>query len=43
VGAAVIAGVDAPPILEFAKHVLDLVALFVEAFVVGNLNFPVGF
>ena len=29
-GAAVIAGVYAAPVLEFAEHVLDLVALTVE-------------
>ena len=40
-GAAVVAGVDAPPILQLAEHVLDLVALAVERLVMGYLNFPV--
>ncbi len=40
-GAAVVAGVDAPPVLEFAEHVLDLVALAVEHPVMGYLDFPV--
>lgn len=39
--APVIAGVDAAPVFEFCKHVLDLVALFVERFVVVDLDFPV--
>jgi hypothetical protein len=29
-GASIVAGMDAPPILEPAKHVLDLVTLLVE-------------
>ena len=36
-GAPVIAGCDAPPVLEFAEHVFDLVALLVELGVVFNL------
>ena len=42
-GAAVVAGVDAPPVLELAEHVLDLVALSVEHPVMRYLDFPVGF
>ena len=30
VGASVVAGVDAPPVLEPAEHVLDLVPLAIE-------------
>ena len=40
-GAAVVAGVDASPILQPAEHVLDLVALLVERAVMGYLDFPV--
>ena len=42
-GAAVVMGVDAPPIFEFGEHGLDLVALAVECQVVENLGFPVLF
>lgn len=41
--APVVAGVDAPPVLEFAEHVFDLVALAVKHAVMGYLDFPVGF
>jgi hypothetical protein len=41
--AAVVAGVDAPPVLQLAEHVLDLVALSVEQPVMRYLDFPVGF
>lgn len=34
--AAVVAGRDAPPILEPSEHVLDLVSGFVERLVVGD-------
>ena len=34
---------NAPPVLEFSKHVLDLVPLSVERAVMGYLDFPVGF
>ena len=34
---------DAPPNLEFAEHVLDLVALAVEQLVMGYLDFSVSF
>ena len=37
--AAVVAGVDAPPVFEFTEHVLDLVALTVE--VVGDGYFAI--
>jgi hypothetical protein len=33
--ASVIAGVETPPVLEPAEHVLDFVALVVERLVVG--------
>ena len=40
--AAVVTGMDAPPVLEPAEHVFDPVALFVEDGVVGNRGFAVG-
>ena len=40
-GAAVIAHGDAPPVFQFSKHVLDFVALFVECFIVPDLDFAV--
>ena len=40
-GATVVAGVDAALVFEFARHVLDLVALAVEHLVEGCLGFPV--
>ena len=42
VGAAVVTGGDASPVLEAGKQVLDLLALAVEVFVVGVLNLAVG-
>ena len=39
--AAVIAGVDAAPVLEFAEHVFDFVALAVEGGVVRYGHFAV--
>ena len=42
-GAAVISGVDAPPIFEPAEHVFDLVTLLVEDGVMGDRDLPVGF
>src|ERR1700742_3150749 len=42
-GAAVVSGVDAPPILEPCEHVLDLVALLVEDGVMGDRDLPIGF
>ena len=41
--ASVIAGVDAPPILELSEHVLDFMAVPIEATVIWNLDFAVGF
>ena len=39
VGASIIARVDAPPVLQPAEHILDLVALAVErAIVVGRIE-----
>jgi hypothetical protein len=43
VGAAVVSGVDAPPVLDPSEHDLDLVALPVEDGVMGDRSFPVGF
>jgi hypothetical protein len=34
-GAAIVAGVDAPPVLELAEHVLDFVALSIEGLSYG--------
>ena len=42
-GVAVVACVDAPPVLEFAEHVFDFVPLAVKQPVVRYLDFPVGF
>ena len=42
VGAAVVTGVDAPPVLQLAEHVLDLVALAVQHAVVRDVYFAVG-
>ena len=40
VGASIIAGRDAPPILEPRKHDLDFVALLIERLVIGQRDFP---
>ena len=40
-GAAVVAGVDAPPVFKAPEHVLELVALAVERGVVGDMDFPI--
>ena len=42
VGASVIAGMDAAPVLEFAEHVLDLVTLSIEGRVVRDGHLSVG-
>lgn len=39
VSASVVAGGDAPPILELGEHVLDPMALFVERLVIGQRDF----
>ena len=39
--ATVISCCNAAPVFEFAEHVLDLVTLLVESFVVFDLYFPV--
>ena len=39
--AAGVARADAPPILQLAEHVLDVVALTVEHLVMGSVDFPV--
>ena len=41
-GASVVSGGDASPVLDATKDILDLVALFVEAFVVMVLHLSVG-
>ena len=41
-GATVVSGVDASPVLEPAEHVLDFMALSVKDGVVGDGDFPVG-
>ncbi len=41
VGATIVAGVDAPPILEPAKHDLDLVALAIERGIVRDRHLSV--
>lgn len=42
-GASVVAGVDAAPVLELAEHILDFVALAVERSVEGERSLTVGF
>ena len=37
-GASVVAYCDTPPVLETAKHVLDLVAQAVEFLIVGDFD-----
>ena len=41
--AAIIAGVDASPVLEPAEHIFDFVALTVEDAVVRDRHLAVGF
>ena len=41
VGAAVVAGVNAAPVLEFAEHILDFVTLEIECGVVRDGHFAV--
>ena len=41
-GTAIIARVDAAPVLEFAEHVLDPMTLAVEHGVVGDRDLAVG-
>lgn len=40
-GATIVACVDAPPVLDLAEHVLDLVPLAIERRIVRNWRFPV--
>ncbi len=40
VSAAIIAGMDAPPVLEFSEHILDFVALAAEAFIEAGWQPP---
>jgi hypothetical protein len=42
VGAAVIAGMDAAPVLELAEHILDLMTLPIKDPVVRDGHFAVG-
>lgn len=42
-GASVVVVLDAEPVFEFTKHVLDFVAAFLERFVEWNFSFAVGF
>ena len=39
-GATIVAGCDAPPILEPCKHDLDFVALLIKFLVIGQRDFP---
>ena len=41
-GASVVAGVDASPVLEPAEHVLDPVAMAIEGPIVIDLDLAVG-
>ena len=41
-GAAVVAGVDAAPVLKFAEHVFDPAALAVEDAIVRDLQLSIG-
>tara|TARA_R100001224_G_scaffold51645_3_gene29995 strand:+ start:1090 stop:1275 length:186 start_codon:yes stop_codon:yes gene_type:complete len=43
VGGSVVSGVDAAPVLEFAEHVLDPVALAVEHRIVQDWYPSIGF
>ncbi len=43
VGAAIVAGMDAAPVLELAEHLLDPVALAIEGAVVRDRYLAVGF
>jgi hypothetical protein len=40
VGAPVVAGGDAPPVLELGEHILDFVALLIERLIIGQRDFP---
>ena len=42
-GATVVSGVDAAPVLDPPEHVFDAVALLVEDGVVRDRDLPVGF
>ena len=41
-GTAIVAGVDAPPVLEFSEHVFDAMALAIEDAVVRDRHFAIG-
>jgi hypothetical protein len=40
---SIIAGVDTPPVLEFAEHVFDFMALAIKRLIVGDWYLAVGF
>ncbi len=42
VGASVVTGVDAAPVLEFTEHVFDPVALAIECAIVRDLHLSIG-
>ena len=42
-GAAVVAGVDASPVFDFAEHILDAMALAIEGAVMRDRDFAIGF
>jgi hypothetical protein len=42
-GASVVTGVDAPPVLEPAEHILNFVTLAIELSVMFDWYFPIGF
>ena len=42
-GAAIVTGVDAPPVLQFGEQVLDQVAFLADRLVIVILHLAVGF
>ena len=42
-GAAVISGVNAAPVLEFAEHILDAVSLAIKRAIMQDWDFAIGF
>ena len=42
-GAAVVAGVDASPVFDFAEHILEAVTLAIVGVVMWDRDFAVGF
>ena len=41
--ASIIAGVDAPPVLELAEHIFDFMALAIKRLIMGDRYLAVGF